>query len=64
LILPIFHESILLTPGFFPENEDISAPPPCGFQIGIYIFYENCSTETFRKRESKKWALCCTYYSI
>jgi hypothetical protein len=26
---------LLLTPGFFPENEEISAPPPCGFLIGI-----------------------------
>jgi hypothetical protein len=28
LILPVFHESFLLTPGFFLENEEISAPPP------------------------------------
>jgi hypothetical protein len=34
----------------FPENEEISAPPPCGFLIGIYLFYESWSTETFRKR--------------
>jgi hypothetical protein len=27
LILPIFHESLLLTASF-PENEEISAPPP------------------------------------
>jgi len=47
--LPIFHESFLLTPGSFPENEEISAPPPSGFLIGIYKFYENWSTETFRK---------------
>jgi hypothetical protein len=55
--LPIFYESVLLTPGLFPENKEISAPPPCGFLIGIYKFYENWSTETFRKKESKKWAV-------
>jgi len=42
---------------FSPENEEISAPPPCGFLIGIYMFYESWSTETFRKKESKKWAV-------
>jgi hypothetical protein len=47
LALRIFHESLLLTPGFFHENEEISTPPPCGFLIGIYLFYENWSTETF-----------------
>jgi hypothetical protein len=47
---------------FFPENEEISAPPLRGFLIGIYKFYESWSTETFRKKESKKWALCSTYY--
>ena len=35
----------------FPENEEISAPPPCGLLIGIYLFYENWSTETFRKTQ-------------
>ena len=49
LTLPIFHESFLLTSGFSPENEEISAPPPCGLLIGIYLFYENWSIETFRK---------------
>jgi hypothetical protein len=34
---------------FFSENEGISAPPPCGLLIGVYRFYENWSTETFRK---------------
>jgi hypothetical protein len=34
---------------FIAENEKISAPPPCGLLIGIYPFYENWSTETFRK---------------
>jgi hypothetical protein len=34
----------------FGENEEISAPPPSGFLIGIYLFYENWSTETFRKK--------------
>jgi hypothetical protein len=52
------HESFLLTPGFFPENEKISTPPPCGFLIGIYIFYESWSTETFRNRDLKRWAVC------
>jgi len=56
--LPIFHESFLLTPGFFPENEEISAPPPCGFLIGIYLSYENRSTGTFRKKELRKWDVC------
>jgi len=55
LILLIFHEGFLFTPGFFPENEEISSPPPCAFLIGIYLFYENWSTETFRRKESKKW---------
>jgi len=32
----------------FPsENEEIPAPPPCGLLIGIYMFYECWSTETF-----------------
>jgi hypothetical protein len=35
-------------------NKKISAPPPCGLLIGIYLFYENWSPETFRKKESKK----------
>jgi hypothetical protein len=34
----------------FAEDEEISAPPPCGLLIGIYIFYENWSTETFREK--------------
>jgi hypothetical protein len=60
--LPIFHESFLLTPGFFsPENGEIPAPPPCGFLVEIYLFFENWSTETFRKKESEKWAVCSTY---
>jgi len=54
--LPIFHESLFLIPGSFPENEEMSTPPPCGFLIGIYLFCENWSTETFRRRDSKKWA--------
>ena len=33
LTLSIFHEHFLLTPGFFPENEEISAPPPYSFLI-------------------------------
>jgi hypothetical protein len=37
---------------FPPENEEISALPPCGLLIGIYIFYESWSTETFRKKEA------------
>jgi len=55
--------SLLLTPGFFPDNEEMSAPPPCGFLIGIYIFCEDWSTETFRKRDSKKWSVCYAYKS-
>jgi hypothetical protein len=53
-------DPLFLLPGFFPENEEISGPPPCGLLIGIYIFHENRSTETFRKRDSKKWAACST----
>jgi len=48
---------------FFPENEEISGPLPCAFLIGIYLFYENWSTETFRKKRSKKWAVWSTYKS-
>jgi hypothetical protein len=55
--VPIFHESFLIIPGLFPEKEEISIPPPCGFLIGIYKFYENWSTETFRKNKSKKRAV-------
>jgi hypothetical protein len=57
----MFPESFLLPLAFFLKNEEISAPPPCGFLIGIYLFYENESTETFRKKESKKWAGWDTY---
>jgi hypothetical protein len=49
---------------FFLENEEISGLPPCGLLIGIYLFYENLSTETFRKKESKKWAVCSTKCSL
>jgi hypothetical protein len=44
LILPIFHESFLLTAGFFPETENYLRRHPV---IGVYRFYENWSTETF-----------------
>ena len=47
LSLTIFHKSFLLTPGIFPENEEISTPPPSRFLIGIYLFSEIGSTETF-----------------
>jgi len=42
---------------FSLKNKEISAPPPCGLLIGIYLFYENWSTETFRKKGSKKQAV-------
>ena len=55
LTLPISQESFLLTPDFFPENEEISARPPnwlligdCWLLIEIYKFCEKWSTETFR----------------
>jgi hypothetical protein len=48
---------------FFSESEEISTPPPCGFLIGIYLFYENRSTETFRENESNRWAGYNTYNS-
>ena len=44
---------------FSLQSEEISSPP-CGFLIGIYLFCENWSTETFRKRDTKKWAVCYT----
>jgi hypothetical protein len=53
LILPVFHESILLTLGLFSKKEKISTPPPCRLSTGIYLFYENWSTETFRKSQKK-----------
>ena len=61
LSLSIFHERFPLTLGFFPENEEISAPPPCvdcRLLIGIYLFYENWSTETFGKKGSRKCPGC------
>jgi hypothetical protein len=45
--------SILLTPGLFSENEEISVPPPGGLSIRIYLFYENWSTETFGKNSEE-----------
>jgi hypothetical protein len=61
----IYFTKVSFSPqAFSPENEEISAPPPCGLLIGIYLFYENWSTETFRKKESKKWAVCSTYKSL
>jgi len=36
------------------SSEEISSSPTCGFLIAIYLFYENWSTETFSKEESKK----------
>jgi hypothetical protein len=47
-------------PYFFPENEEISAPPPWGFLIGIYKFCEHWSIETFREGLKKK-AVCYAY---
>jgi len=41
--------------GLFLENEEISTPPPCGFLTEIYLFYENWSTETFRKEGAALW---------
>jgi hypothetical protein len=38
---------------FFYENEEISAPLPSGFLIGIYLFYENWSTGSFRKSQNR-----------
>jgi hypothetical protein len=46
---------------FSTGNEEIAAPPIYGFLIGIYLFYENWSTGTFRKNESNRWAFCYTY---
>jgi hypothetical protein len=39
---------------FSAANEEISAPPPRGFLIGIYLFYENWSTETFRQNLGRR----------
>jgi hypothetical protein len=33
-------------PRLFVENREISTPPPRGFLIEVYAFYENWSTET------------------
>jgi len=44
--LPVFQQSFILPTGFFPENEETSAPPPYGFLIGIYLSYENWSQES------------------
>src|SRR4030042_531503 len=52
-ICPMFFRVSLRTSNFFPENEEIIAPPPCGLLIGIYIFYDDWSTETFREKEWK-----------
>jgi hypothetical protein len=62
LPLPVFHDHFLLPPGFFPENEGISAPPPNWSLIGIYEFYESWSTETFRNKKSEKQAAHNTYH--
>jgi hypothetical protein len=35
------------------KNQDLG-PTLHGLSIGIYLFYENWSTETFRKKESKR----------
>jgi len=48
------YQSCLLTPNFIPEKEEIFAPLPCGFWIGIYLFYENWSTETFTGKGFEK----------
>jgi len=40
----------LFDPMLFAENEEISAPPPRGFLIGIYKFYENWSTELLKRK--------------
>jgi hypothetical protein len=37
---------------FSARNEEISAPSRRGFPIGIYLLYENWSTETFRKSQT------------
>jgi len=50
----MFFRVSLRTSNFFPENEEIIAPPPCGLLIGIYIFYDDWSTETFREKEWKE----------
>ena len=46
------------------SSEEISLYPLCGLLIGIYMFYENWSTETFRKKDSKKWAVYYTYLYV
>jgi hypothetical protein len=37
---------------FIAENEEIFPSPPCGFLVGIYIFSENWSTGTLRKKHT------------
>jgi hypothetical protein len=48
------HKNFSVRSLFFLENEEISAASPCGFLIGIYMFYEHWSTETFGKREDSE----------
>jgi hypothetical protein len=45
------HKSFFLTPGLFFRNQEISAPPPWGFLIGRYLFYENWSAEFSERME-------------
>jgi hypothetical protein len=59
--LPIFTKVSFCPQAFFPEDEEISVSPPCGLLIEIYLFYENWSTETFRKNWVKKWTVWDTY---
>jgi hypothetical protein len=39
---------------FIAENVEIFSSPPCGLLIGIYLFYENWSTETSGKKSREE----------
>ena len=41
------------------KNQDLGSNLH-GLLTGIYLFHENWSTETFRGKKSKKWAICYT----
>jgi hypothetical protein len=59
LALSIFYESLLLTPGFFPENEEISAPPPCDCQLE-YIYFMKIGQPKVSERKNEKSGLVVT----
>jgi len=49
--LSIFHENLLLPSAFFPENEEISAPPPCAPE---YIYFMKIGQPTLSERKIQR----------